>query len=185
MDIKELNKVLHESCLANDICEEYEEKWGNKILSQQELIDFIKREYLFIYRLPEETFAIVKENFDTDLMHKNGIFIDGDVITELESDNKNNSFYFLGNAKGNITVNKGRYNIYLYEKSNLDITVEGDAIVNIYVLAWSNLNVTGNGTKVVEVNHISKSAEIKSDGNVKIFDRIVIDKYIRAMWRKK
>lgn len=125
------------------------------------------------------------KNFDTDLMHKNGIFIDGDVITELESNHKNNSFYFLGNAKGNITVNKGRYNIYLYEKSNLDITVEGDAIVNIYVLAWSNLNVTGNGTKVVEVNHISKSAEIKSDGNVKIFDRIVIDKYIRAMWRKK
>jgi len=141
-DIDLLNKKLKEACLINGMCKDYREKWQSD-KTYQELIDTMKSDPLFVYRVPYIRNEMFSNYFDHNLLKQNDIYVNNDFITELNT----NCIFLFGDSKINVSLNKGEYKFYLFENSCLDINVSDECFIKIYLLERSKCAINTQNIK--------------------------------------
>lgn len=179
MDNQSLNRILRISCQTNLICDKYND-WWKEDKTQQELINAVKKEPLFIYRLPKSTFRIFKENFNKQLLNDNSIYIDNDQVIKVDQ----NKIYLLGNAECTLTLSQGDYEFYLYEVSTLNINVNDSCNLKVYMFDSSTLNLVNNTQRSVAINKIGQESTINADGPTETINRDILDRIIKSLYMK-
>lgn len=176
MDIETLNKNLKRACLANGMCNNYLSDWL-RTKTYQELIDTMKSDPLFIYRVPYIRNEMISNYFSHDLLNQNDVYIDNDEITTVNT----NSIFFFGKSSGNLSLNSGTYNFYLYEDSELILNLSEKCEVKVFLCESGKCTInTIDIEKKPIVEILSESCYInKENDDIMIFNRPLFSKDIK------
>lgn len=178
-NIESLNKKLRESCLINGMCSSYTEDWQND-KTYQELIDVMKSDPLFVYRVPYIRNDMISNYFDHNLLKQNDIYVNDDEITKLNT----NCIFLFGNSKVDISLNDGEYRFYLFENSNLNIKVSEGCFIKVYLLEKSKCIINTENIKrrpIIEL--IDKECSINTDNtDLIIYERPEFSKNIKEKY---
>lgn len=176
MDIDVLNKNLKRACLANGMCNSYHLEWLTD-KTYQELIDTMKSDPLFVYRVPYIRDEMISNYFPHQLLVENDVYISGDDITNINT----NCIFLFGNSKCNLTLNSDKYRFYLYENSELILNVSDDCEIKVYLCEDCKCTInTSNINKRPIAKLLSKGCYInKENSDIIIFDRLLVSKNIK------
>jgi len=175
MELETLNKNLRRACLINGMCQASFNEW---VLdkSYQELIDTMKDDPLFIYRVPYIRSKMISKYVDHSILINNDIYTDKDYFDAINT----NCIFLFGNANGNIFLSEGKYRFYLYENSSLTLNVSNTCEVRLYLCEKSECTInTSNIITRPRIELLSKKCTINgNNSDLVIFERFNFQNYV-------
>ena len=151
MKDEELSRTLKAQAVGLGLCEEWTDGWGNP--DPQGLIDKYLHgiDFCIKHGYPDKEF--IKRNFDRELLHMNGIFVDEEV--------------HLRNSKGMVVLNGNCRGMMMFDgMAACDVYVIGDGKITVDCSRLSKVfvNVYGNA-KVRVVQEDAASVYVYMHGN--------------------
>lgn len=146
-----LNTELRQQAVDLGLCSKWQEDWASD-KDPQELIDMWKRgiDFGILHDYPSNDF--IKANFDSDLLHKNRIYVD----EHLDIKNAPNGVYILnGECSGTLWFNSWAA-ATVYVRHNSNVTIIADDFAKVFVRVYDEANA-----EVVELD----------EAVVKVYDR--------------
>ena len=161
---KKLNKELRDQARGLGLCDQWYKEW-KKDESKQDLIDKYLRGIDFCIQHDYPDLEFVKENFEDDLLRKNGIIVD----SEANETNKR-KVVLLGNSTGNVIYTDFfTGSVYVRHSSNVNIETSGTSVV--FVHAYENCRVKVMAAEQSKVFVYHYSGDIQTEGNVVVREK--------------
>lgn len=162
MDNKKLNKDLRDKAKSLGLCALWTKNW-RRDKSVDDLIEMYIKGYDFCIEHDYPSVDFIKGNFDRDILHKHGVWVDEEVIKtkdmmiingncygKLVFDNFDVATVFIRHeSKITIVCNKySRISIRAYEKANVNVINKGFNKQYVYAFG-DNVVVTSVGDVTV------------------------------------
>lgn len=114
---EQLNKTLKQEAISLGLCRKWQREWGD--CSEYELIDKYKRGIDFCIKNQYPTNEFIKENFNSDLLHENLIFVDEYINI---SDSPSGVYILNGECTGTLCFSEFAVaTLYVRHSSNINI----------------------------------------------------------------
>lgn len=143
MELSELNLILRNKAIEFGLCNDWQTKIWNKVLSYQDLIAIYIRGFDFSVDNDWIDYEFIKKVFPIEELHKGNIYLDEKVNI---TDGGNGYYVFLGNCEA-------------------EVSIDGIKATTIYVRHQSHVNVNASGGAKVFVTYYDQSkGKCRSDG---------------------
>lgn len=161
MNKKDLSKTLLNQAVSLGLCTQWTGQWGEP--DQQELIDKYLHGIDFAIKHNYPTNTFIKENFDKDILHKNGIFVDEDV----QKRNIPQIAVLNGNCKGTLLFD-GFSVCDVYVRHDSEITIDCSQFCKVFVNVYdrAKINVIQKDIASVYVYIHGEDCVVETDGDV-------------------
>lgn len=163
MKEKELSDTLLRRAVSLGLCEEWTKGWGNP--DQQALIDKYIRgiDFAIMHDYPSPSF--IKENFSKDILHKNNIFVDEDVLCRNP-----NRVAVLNGACSGILYFDGYSVCNVYVRHGSDVVIDCSDLCKVFINVYdqSKVRVFQKDMSSVYVYTHGDGCSVKTDGDVMI-----------------
>ena len=164
MKEKQLNERLKRDARINGLCDQWYNSWGTNN-NMQQLIDKYLRGLDFVCKRDFPSLSFIKENFSTEILHSNNIFIDEDIQLK----NPKNICVLNGQCTGSILFDG--YSICdVYVRHNCDITIDCSKFSKVFINVYgkSKVRVCQKDIASVYIYIHGECSTIETDGNVLI-----------------
>nr|DAV72141.1 MAG TPA: hypothetical protein [Caudoviricetes sp.] len=161
MNEKDLSRTLLNQAITLGLCQPWQQSWGTP--DQQGLIDKWLHGIDFAIKHNYPTNTFIKENFDKDILHKNGIFVDEDV----QKRNIPQIAVLNGNCKGTLLFD-GFSVCDVYVRHDSEVTIDCSQYCKVFINVYdrAKVNVIQKDIASVYVYIHGEDCVVETDGDV-------------------
>lgn len=161
--LEEINRELRNSAVMCGLCNQWQMEWSIEWNYDRMISQFYRGiDFYLKTRFVDRQF--IKENFDIDLLRKNGILVD-DTYSLINPE----KVILIGNSRSTIRVNSNKSSvIYLTDNAEVKITAKNRSFVIVHALDNATITARQNeSARLVIIKH-SYNLTILPDTNAVI-----------------
>lgn len=160
----DLNNTLKRQAIGLGLCSEWTEEWRDNE-DRQSLIDKYLEGIDFVIEHDWPSVDFIKENFESELLTKNGIYVDGFMSMNSHS----GTLVFLGDSKAKLSFkNFDCCRIYARHDSEININVSGFSKIFIHAYDNAKIHIVSDNQAKVYIYLHGDNCNLSPTGSVMV-----------------